>query len=434
MLTAQSRQELEQVAGRVIVAYSGGCDSHALLHYLATNLSRAVEAVHINHNLQAESVVWQAHCEQVCDGLNVPLTSISVAVSKTGSLETNARNARYVAFKQCLQPGDYLLLAHHQDDQTETLLMNLFSGRAQTGLLGMPGQRALAYGQLMRPLLQVRKAAILAYARAAGLHWIEDPSNADTTHTRNWLRHELIPQLAQRWPNVHDHLEASWQQSRLMLEQVQRQAEQDYQSVRCGPGMLAVDVLETFSLQRQQACLAAALKSLGYAKTPGAALLAEMCQILLAPEATQAGFDLGSYYLQRYRNYLYISEIYQGDVAPCPAQTGIAFADGVLTADVVKGRGVTLPANQLQCRTRQGGESILVNGHHRKLKQLFQEHAVPPHIRGQLPLLWLDSECIGYCGVAVWGIESLIADPYRATADTHGCEIDWQPPGVKNTA
>jgi tRNA(Ile)-lysidine synthase len=434
MLNAQARQELEQAVGRVIVAYSGGCDSHALLHYLANNLRKAVEALHINHNLQKDCAAWQAHCEQVCDDLNVPLTSISVAVSKTGSLETNAREARYEAFKQCLQPGDWLLLAHHQDDQTETLLMNLFSGRAQTGLLGMPGRRTLGRGLLLRPLLQVPKSEVLNYARAAALKWIEDPSNADTTHTRNWLRHELIPQLVQRWPNVQAQLETSWQQTRGLLEQIQAQAEQDYQLVRLGPGMFAVPELQTFAPERQQACVALALKTFGYAKTPGAALLAEMCQVLLGPDQAQAGFDLGSHYLQRYRSYLYLTEVFHGDLASCQADDGAVFAGGVLTADIVKGRGVTLPANQLQCRARQGGESILFHGHHRKLKQLFQEHHVPPQVRGYLPLLWLDSECIGYCGIAAWGIEPLISDPYRAAADGHGCELDWQPPGIKNTA
>jgi tRNA(Ile)-lysidine synthase len=125
MLKPEDLARLEANAGRLIVAYSGGSDSHVLLQYLQANLSHPLEALHVNHGLSANAAQWQQHCEAVCDELSLPLTSYSVEVSRTGSLEANARAARYTVFELALKAGDLLLMGHHRDDQIETILLNL---------------------------------------------------------------------------------------------------------------------------------------------------------------------------------------------------------------------------------------------------------------------------------------------------------------------
>lgn len=431
MLTPEVMHRLQNNTGRIVVAYSGGCDSHVLLHWLANHLSNQIEAVHVNHGLSAEANQWQAHCESVCDGLKILLTSFTVEVERTGSLETNAREARYAAFRNFLEPGDLLLQAHHRDDQVETLLMNLFSGRASAGLLGIPGEREVGRGKLLRPLLEVDQAEIQAYAVQNDLSWIEDPSNDDTAHTRNWLRHDIIPVLEGRWPGLKQHLQGSWQLAKQLQTQIQQQARTDMKAARLGRGMLDVSVLQDYEPTRLEACLAAALAQAGYKKTPGSGLLAEIrCTLFPAELNADANlaFDLSSLYLQRYRQRLFLTPPFEFAQTPVIPVDGIPFSGGVISTEVVKGRGSHLPASQLRCQTRQGGEKILFKGHHRSLKQLFQEHGVPPHVRHRLPLIWLESMCIGICGVSTWGIASVIADPFRAQEDAHGCEIDWVPP------
>ncbi len=429
LLSAELIARLEANVGRLIVGFSGGCDSHVLLHLLSTQLNKEVEALHVNHGLAEQADAWQQHCEVICDELNIPFTSFAVAVATTGSVETNARNARYAVFNQVLEAGDILLLGHHQDDQVETLLMNLFSGRGGAGLLGMPLERKLGRGTLLRPLLTVPRQAIETYAAGRGLIWIEDPSNADTEHTRNYLRHEVLPRLEQRWPNVKAQLEGQWQQLNQLINQVKSQAVADSQAVTLGSGLFDLAAMEELGPARYDACLVEMLVTAGYKKTPGARLLSEIRETLSAPARDESpAFDLASFYLQRYQNKLYLTRVVSPEPEAMTPATGESFSGGRISAEVIKGRGCTVPANQLQCQTRRGGETILIHGHHRALKKLFQELGVPPHVRDSLPLLWLDGICIGIPAMPDWGISGAIADPYRASDDQFGCEIEWSPP------
>lgn len=435
MLSAEQRQILEGTQGRLVVAYSGGADSHVLLHFLTKNLDASVEALHINHRLNPASDDWQCHCESVCDALNVPLTSFTVSVDQKGSLETSARRARYQAFEAFLEPGDCLLLGHHQDDQTETLLMNLFSGRGQLGLLGMPEQRQLGVAELYRPLLKVRREEILDYANRHDLRWIEDPSNQDTIHTRNKLRHDVIPVLTAQWPGLAEQLQSTWERTEKAMKQMAELAELDLSAAQLGPGVLDAVFLGGFSQQRLEACLSLALTQMGYKRVPGGALLKELRAVLFAKSAGdyQAGFDLGSLYLQRYRDRVYLNGQLTEDEFTTAAD-GVSFAGGRISADIAKGRGCNLPAAQLEIRPRQGGESIYRHGHHHTLKNLFQEQGVPPHVRGHIPLLWLDDTCIGFSDIPPWGISGVISDKHQVSPDEHGSSIGWWPPGTETTA
>jgi len=162
-------------ARRYWVAYSGGLDSHVLLHSLAV----------------------LRHCAEVCDGLEVPLTLLRVdARPRRGeSPEAAARNARYRAIEPLLGEGDGLLTAHHQDDQAETVLLQALRGSGPRGLAAMPVWNPFGEGWQGRPLLGFRRDELRAHARAEGLCWVEDESNFDTGIARNYLRHEIVPRL-----------------------------------------------------------------------------------------------------------------------------------------------------------------------------------------------------------------------------------------------
>ena len=177
------------------VAFSGGLDSTVLLHLLAhlakTQSLPALSAIYVHHGLQAAADAWPQHCQSVCDALGVPLQVVHVQVQPGASLERAARDARYGAFVEATQTNEVLLTAQHRDDQAETLLFRLMRGAGVRGLAGMPRERALGRGHLLRPLLDVSRAELEAYAAEQQLHWIEDPSNQDCQFSRNYLRHQV---------------------------------------------------------------------------------------------------------------------------------------------------------------------------------------------------------------------------------------------------
>ena len=196
----------DPAAPRWLVALSGGMDSIVLLHSLASLVSQSsglppVSAIHVNHQLHPEADAWQAHCDRVCASLGVPLQHSVVSVDGAGEgIEAAARRARYAVFEDSLGEGDVLFMAHHQDDQVETLLLRLLRGAGLSGLGGMPERRPLGAGQLYRPFLGLPRSMLADYAAEQKLDWVDDPSNADSQFDRNYLRAQVIPAVAQRWP------------------------------------------------------------------------------------------------------------------------------------------------------------------------------------------------------------------------------------------
>ncbi len=196
------------------VAYSGGLDSTVLLH-LATQFSSKdtqvkgiqVKAIHIHHGLSTHADLWQQHCQQTCKHLGIPIECIQLESSpkKGESIEAWARSERYNAFKDCLDKypesqHNAIALAQHQDDQAETFLLQAIRGSGLPGLSAMPEIKAFEHRCiLIRPLLSFSRTEILNYAQTHELKWVEDDSNTDTRFSRNFLRHEIMPKLQEKW-------------------------------------------------------------------------------------------------------------------------------------------------------------------------------------------------------------------------------------------
>ncbi|OGI37123.1 MAG: tRNA lysidine(34) synthetase TilS, partial [Candidatus Muproteobacteria bacterium RBG_16_64_10] len=192
-------------ATRFQLAYSGGLDSHVLLHALA-QLQRThglnLGAVHVDHGLQAASRDWAQHCARICAALGIPciIERVQVPDARADGLEAAARRARYACLARHVGAGDALLTAHHLDDQAETVLLQLLRGAGVHGLAAMPAIAPFSAGVLARPLLGFTRTALAHYARAEKLQWIEDSSNRDLRRARNLVRHQVLPLLQQRWP------------------------------------------------------------------------------------------------------------------------------------------------------------------------------------------------------------------------------------------
>ncbi len=163
-------------------------------------------ALHFNHAIHAESDLWQKHCEQFCQELGVSLVCGKWRHGSAPDVrEGEARVARYRWFRRSLPRDCLLLLAHHLDDQVETILLNLLEGRDMHRVAGMLSRRALEFGdnrEVIRPLLGFTRQALRAYVEAGGVRWVIDPSNRDTGHRRVWIRTELLPELRRHCPDL----------------------------------------------------------------------------------------------------------------------------------------------------------------------------------------------------------------------------------------
>lgn len=189
----------------VTVAYSGGLDSTVLLHavkHQADDLRLSVSALHVHHGLSVNADMWAQNCTGVCEHLGIPILVKRVRVpTRTGEgIEAAARKLRHKALLE--HSADWILYAHHADDQAETVLHNLLRGSGVRGAAAMPGAR----GRILRPLLSVERSRLASYAEVNRLDWNDDESNADLRYTRNFLRHELIPKIESRFPAARAQL------------------------------------------------------------------------------------------------------------------------------------------------------------------------------------------------------------------------------------
>ena len=193
---------------RLLVGLSGGIDSVVLLHCLrpiASQRCLQLAGLHVHHGLSPNADAWEAHCRALCEAWGVGLTVARVEVERGSrdGLEAAARRARHAVFAQA--EGDWVVLAHHRDDQAETLLFNLLRGTGVRGAAAM----SEAPGRLLRPLLGIGRDEIETYATENHLRWVEDESNADTTFSRNHLRHQVLAGLERRFPGSGANLAAA---------------------------------------------------------------------------------------------------------------------------------------------------------------------------------------------------------------------------------
>ena len=188
----QSREV--EASGRLLVGLSGGADSCALLHSLQCHLGQQyrVHALHANHQLHPNAQSWADHCQQLCQKLQVPITLETLSVDAKGNLEAAARRARYDFFARHTESGDVLMLAHHGQDQVESLLMRTFQGR---GMLPMRRHGPLGPVFFIRPFLAQHKSRLVDYLRAHHVAWVDDPSNSDTMLDRIFYVPKYYPRF-----------------------------------------------------------------------------------------------------------------------------------------------------------------------------------------------------------------------------------------------
>ncbi len=412
---------------RLAVGYSGGLDSTVLLHLLAglrDEHAFHLSAVHVHHGLSLAADAWVAHCQSQCAALDLPLRVERVSVQLAGrGLEAAAREARYRAFAGLAV--DALALAHQRDDQAETVLLQLLRGGGVKGLAAMPAARALGGITLLRPLLETTRAEIEAYARDRGLSWVEDESNGDVRLRRNVARRQVLPVLAQSFPDAGQTLARAAEQFAEQAALLDALAEADGADVIAGEG------LEVAWLARLDAARARNVLRL-YLERQGVPVRREqlhsaLTQMLEARPDAAPRIDFGTLALRRFQGRLLLVAAAAPDGASEWTWQGETELDlgaaGRLLFEPTTGQGVRLPA-RATVRLRNGGERLQPDARRpsRTLKNLLREAAVPPWWRDRLPLIYVDDRL-------AWAADIGADAVYRCGVGEAGWLIAWRRPG-----
>jgi tRNA(Ile)-lysidine synthase len=398
------------VAGRrLLIGYSGGPDSHVLLHAserLRERLELRLSAVHIHHGLQPAADAWAKHCEAVCRALEVPfeLHRLELLPAPGESIEAQAREARYGAFRRLLAPGDILATAHHRDDQAETVLLALLRGAGVHGLAAMPARAPLGDGELFRPLLDLPRAALLDYAREHRLDWIEDPSNADHRLDRARLRTAVLPRLRERWPALDRTLARSAAHCAEAAELLDGLADELLTRLAADtPDALSISRLRALEAARQRLVLRRWLMRQGFLPPDQTHLQRIIDEVLGAAPDRQPMVAWRGSEVRRHRDELLAMSPLQPPPPPDPIESRgerLVLPPHLGELSWRLELGTDLPdlhiafgASGLRCkRTGRPGAD---------LKALFQEAGVPAWLRSRVPLLLGDGRLLGVAGVAV---------------------------------
>lgn len=402
-----SLDHLPASINRIYLAFSSGIDSMVLLHQLQHFKSRyQIVLWHINHGLQANAEQMQAFAEQQAQiySLELRLDHLSLDPAE-GNLEARARHQRYDLFAQAMGERDVLMTAHHMNDQAETLLLNLMRGAGASGLSAIADIRALGKGWLSRPLLNVTRLQIESYAKQHDLSWVDDPSNQDLSFDRNFVRHQVLPNLLERWPAGLQQLHRVSLLQQESEELQQELAQQDLQLARLERPYshypcLSHEALAQLSEARQKNLIRFWLKqsngaSIGYKK------LHELLTQLNSRADAMPLLQGKKFQIRLYQQALYLVP----ELAELELQAEYSFTD--IDQIEVSAIGLHRSRSQLFAYLQQDDLGQQVSLHFRqpeacgpssfrhRLKRLFQRHAVPPWLRERIPQIHLDGELVG---------------------------------------
>ena len=415
---------------RLCVGLSGGVDSMVLLDALcalAPRHSWRLSAIHVNHQLSPHAATWAAFCRRECRARGVPLRAVKVEVARGNSTEAAARDVRYAAYRACR--ADHVVLAHHQDDQAETLLLRLLRGAGIKGLAAMPQARDEGEMRIVRPLLDVPRRDIERYAKRSALKWVEDDSNTDTHYLRNFLREDILPRIAPRVPGYRETLTraaAHLAEAAALLDELAALDARD----SLHDGVLAMESLRRLSSARAKNLLRYFLASVRITMPDKRLLDETLRQALHAKGDARVRLDLGSHTLYRYNDALHLVRkiVHPGKHFQLSWQGERSLHVTALAAtfNMARGRGDGIDANRLRAapvtlRLRQGGERLRPDAARprRQVKDLFQEQNVPPWMRDRLPFLWSGRHLVWVPGLGV-------DQQYHALAGAPSLAPDWR--------
>ena len=363
------------VGKKIVVALSGGIDSVVLLHFLNKHYPGHIRAVYINHNLSKFSQEWSTFCATLCNADKIEYKDININLENSSNIEENARKKRYLSLTSELRVGETLCTAHHQEDQAETFLLQLFRGSGVTGLASMPKIKSIDDSELYRPFLNISKQKIIDYASKNHLEWIEDDSNLDTNFKRNLLRIEFLPKLSSAFNGLIKNISRSASHQAEALRLMQDLAELDIINFE----LLINNKIQVSSLiqlpkRRVANVLRYFIASLGFL-LPSNKVLNELISSLSAKTDANIILRWHHYEVRRYNGELYFfDESFELSNLPCPYYESLK----------------NIP--NFEIRFRLEGQRIKLKGknHSQSLKKVLQELNIPPWERDKLRMYYVD--------------------------------------------
>ena len=363
------------VGKKIVVALSGGIDSVVLLHFLNKHYPGHIRAVYINHNLSKFSHEWSTFCATLCNADKIEYKDININLENSSNIEENARKKRYLSLTSELRVGETLCTAHHQEDQAETFLLQLFRGSGVTGLASMPKIKSIDDSELYRPFLNISKQKIIDYASKNHLEWIEDDSNLDTNFKRNLLRIEFLPKLSSAFNGLIKNISRSASHQAEALRLMQDLAELDIINFE----LLINNKIQVSSLiqlpkRRVANVLRYFIASLGFL-LPSNKVLNELISSLSAKTDANIILRWHHYEVRRYNGELYFfDESFELSNLPCPYYESLK----------------NIP--NFEIRFRLEGQRIKLKGknHSQSLKKVLQELNIPPWERDKLRMYYVD--------------------------------------------
>lgn len=400
-------KQLNTTAQAYLIALSGGLDSTALLSLfrkLRENQPHLrLRAIHIHHGLSPNADHWATHCQTLCDKFDIPLTIERVKVDASQGIEAGAREARYQAIRQHIQPDEMLVTAHHLNDQTETFFLALKRGSGLQGLGAMQPQSTLFGMKIFRPLLPFSRAQLADYVRAEKLHWVEDESNADNRYDRNFLRNQILPTLRERWTHIDEAVQRSAQhcfEQQSLINELLQDCFREHCNVKAEFQLLN---FTQYSSAKQTALLRMWLTE-NHCEMPSKRQLTQLIQdVIFAKEEANPQFQLGEKVIRRYQSCLYLTRKLADLSGICiemensplilPDQLGELYLERKAETFLFlwQAYSVELPPTDLPIHIRFGYSGKVK--HHPKrpreeMKKLWQSLGVPPWLRNRIPLIF----------------------------------------------
>jgi tRNA(Ile)-lysidine synthase len=398
---------------RLIVGFSGGLDSTVLLHALAAHpkLYSKLMAVHINHGISPNAWLWQNHCEQWCQHQGIPIHTEVVQFDRSANIEERARQVRYEFFSSLINDKTCLILAHHQDDQAETLLLQLVRGTGIDGLAAMSAWGYLGEGILARPFLEYSRVQLEHYAALHHLIWIEDESNQDMRYSRNYLRQQIMPLLFKRWPKVVSSIARTARHCQQAKNNLEALANHDVMAWNQSKGLkenpLFIKPLLNLNPDRLANILRVWLR-INQVPLPATPTFSRLIhELLLARTDAISKVCWREYIIRYYQGYLYLDR-HKGIHLPLCSEWSefpsplVMDTLGMRLVAKQTEHGLFVPEGaKLEIRFRKGGEMFYWHKQNKRLKKLFQEWSIPPWLREHVPLVYVNNQLAAVVGYAV---------------------------------
>lgn len=406
--------------GRVWVGFSGGRDSTVLLHALRAAGIAGLGAIHVDHGLQPASRAWATDCRRKAARWGIDCRVVTADLRARGDgPEAEAREARLRAMGSVVDRGDVIALAHHRDDQVETVLQRVLRGSGPEGLSGMAVVSRIRGLRLWRPLLDCPVAALAAYAGARRLRWIEDPMNADCRYQRVAVRRRVLPAWRRIEPGVDAQILKLAANCRAIAEGLMHMGQQALIDAARGDSLRIGALMGADPLFRQQA-LREWTRSRGLQPLPDVVIERIEREVLGAGIDRTPSLAWDGMTIRRYREHLYLvpqlADARPGASGPLSARTALPAGAGTLQL-----RARRLLRERMNWAFPTGGERLRPAGdrHTRTLKQLFQSAGVPPWVRCRTPLLYLDGDLVCVPGV-------VSSEAFQVMQQRNECRLRWQ--------